>query len=90
MRVGPDFGRYAIGIVLVLVCAFLEYSVLSGRDPISGLPFVPSVPAEMVGRIIGFWEAGTLMFFAWLYQTSKNSGAKDDTINRLSDRPKGR
>ncbi len=68
-----NFGRYFIGVLLLVACFFLEYCVMAGRNPFNGTPFVPSVPAELVGRIIGCWESGTLMFWAWLYQSTKSS-----------------
>ena len=80
-----NLGRYFVGVLLLVACFFLEYCVLAGRNPFNGTPFVPSVPPELVGRIIGFWEAGTLMFFAWLYQSTKSSQASAAALAKVAE-----
>lgn len=78
MKVSTDkLGQYIIGFVVLFFTAYLDYSVLLGRDLFTAIPLKPVVPAEMVGRILGWFEGGSAMYLAWLWGTTKNSQDKD-------------
>ena len=80
-------GPYAVGIALLVMCFCMEYTLIIGETPFFHQKVSPAVPAELVGRIIGTFETFTGLFLAWLYQTSRSSQAKDETIGKLSEKP---
>lgn len=88
-RPACDHGPYIVGVCLLLIWFAFNYTAILGVAPITGRAMNPQVPPELVGRILGYIDSACLMFLAWVFGTTRSSSNKDETINRLTDRPKG-
>lgn len=84
-----NLGRYIVGIMVLMYTGYIEYSILMGRDLIFGHPVQPSVPPEMVGRILGWFEASTALFLAWLFQSTKSSQASTTALAKVAEKSGG-
>lgn len=77
---------YVFGLVLVCFWFIMNYSVLVGETIFTGRKLSPSVSPEIVGRILGYIDSGTVTFLIWLYGSTKSSGEKDQTIAKVADK----
>lgn len=72
-----DWTPQIIGFALIFVWTYVNVHMLNGE-------WKPSISGEMVGRILGYLDASLGGFILWLYGSTRQSAAKDQTISNMS------
>lgn len=59
---------YAICILLVIVWCAFNGAAFIGKIPFTEIGVAPVVPAEMIGRILGYIDAANLLALGWVFK----------------------